>query len=96
MSENGKTPVPQAVAQILDDLAVLSDGEGVDLHVSFERGSITIRSQDRIVWSSRSERAWAVVDGHARAYCLIKWLHDVAERCREHERVRMAAMEEAA
>ena len=96
MSLNSETPAPQDLPEIFRDLVVLADEGDVNLDVSFVRGEITIRSQGRTLWSSRLERPWAVVDGHARAACVVKWLHHAAEKRREQERARMAAMEEAA
>ena len=83
-------------AQILADLAVLAESPGVNLHVSFERGLITIRSEDRILWSSGLERPWAVVDGPARAKLVVKWLHDAAEKHRESQKPEATESEEAA
>ena len=96
MSQKDKHDARKELAQVMGDLAVLADGSGVNLHVSFEAGLITIRSEDRILWSSGLERAWAVVDGPARATLVVKWLHDVAERIRELERAKAMETEEAA
>ena len=96
MSKKDKMNAQKELAQVLGDLAVLADGPSVILHLSFERGLITIRSEDRTLWSSGLERAWAVVDGPARAKLVVKWLHDAAERTRELMNAETAETEEAA
>ena len=68
--------------QVLKDLAVLSDGPSVDLHLSFDQAVLSMRSHDRLVWEIRGERGWARAEASARVNLLLQWLREAAEKYR--------------
>ena len=76
---------PDPLEKLMEDLAVLCDGPGIELRLSFDGAWIAMRSRDHIIWAESSVRGWQVVDGRARAVQLLSWFQQAAELYRERQ-----------
>ena len=80
------------VAQLFQDLAVLCDGPSVDLHIDFDGGLISMRSNDKLVFQELAEGRWMRLAGAARARLLAGWIHAAAEKYRSLLQARLGVL----